>query len=263
NNVIVRDLSAMDIQIKDKGRNPASITLFQPQVDLPLRLGIVIDVSDSISSLLVFEQEAAVSFIKRILDPEKDTAFVVAFNRTPRMLQEQTSDSTLLLNAFAGLQARGGTALYDAVIYACRQFEKENLETPSRRVLLVISDGEDNESSAKSDDAMESALATNTIIMTLNIRGTPRIKTPWNTSFAKLAETTGGLAFPADSQEHISKAFGEIETSLRSQYLIAYKPSKLRFDRSFRKIEIKSQRKGIRFIHRKGYFSPGPEHASN
>ncbi|PYV15723.1 MAG: VWA domain-containing protein [Acidobacteria bacterium] len=152
---MVMNLDRADIQVLEDSK-PQAISFFSRETDLPLRIGILIDTSNSIRERLHFEQEAANDFLGSTLRPGKDKAFVVAFDVEPQMVQDYTDDVDKLAEAVRGVQAGGGTGLYDAIYFASK--EKMLIFPPPepylRRVMIVVSDGIDNESQHSRDEAL-------------------------------------------------------------------------------------------------------------
>jgi Ca-activated chloride channel homolog len=251
----VKDLSETDIRVLDAGHPPERIIKFQRQVDLPLRIGLLIDTSDSISGRFEFEQQAATLFIQRILNPEKDLAFVMRFTESASLIQDFSADTTALSDAIQQLQLGGGTALYDAVVLACEKLGEHSDAQPLRRVLIVLTDGQDNRSRYRVEDAIDVALQTNVIIIALNTAGYGFFSQPANELLKKLADVSGGHMLAADREKQIAKAFNEVDEELRSHYLLAYKPANLPHDGAYRKIQLKANKRGLRMHYRHGYFA--------
>ncbi len=251
----VANLSPADISLQDNSAPPAMIARFDARVDLPLRVGMVIDLSNSITKRFDFEKDSASFFVGHVLNPTRDVGFVMPFNSKVWIAQD-FSDGGRLSNAIQALEAGGATALYDAVYLACKKLEAREDATLVRRVLVVISDGKDTTSAIGVKEAIAAALHADALIMALNTDGRRAAPGPEYDSFKRLAEATGGQMLLADDRAKIARAFQQIEAMLRSQYMIAYKPANLAFDGSFHKIRLKTKRHGIQLFYRKGYFSP-------
>src|SRR5207247_2779670 len=155
---MVLDLTKDDFRVLEDNK-PQSITNFSRETDLPLRIGILVDTSNSIRERLHFEQEAAIDFLSETLRPGKDLAFAVAFDVEPQLLQDYTDDADKLATAIRGLQAGGGTGLYDAIYFACK--EKMLYFPPPepylRCVMIVVSDGLDNPRRHTPEEALSMA----------------------------------------------------------------------------------------------------------
>jgi len=251
----VKDLSETDIRVLDAGHPPERIIKFQRQIDLPLRIGLLIDTSDSISGRFDFEQQAATLFIQKILNPQKDLAFVMRFTENTSLIQDFSADTIALSDAIQQLQLGGGTALYDAVVRACEKLGQHSDTQPLRRVLIVLTDGQDNRSRYRVEDAISVALQTNVIIIALNTGAHGFFSQTTDELLKKLADVSGGHMLAADREKQIAKAFNEVDEELRSHYLLAYKPANLPQDGAYRKIQLKANKRGLRMHYRHGYFA--------
>jgi len=255
-NRLVLDLTKDDIQVMED-KKAQNIRHFSRESDLPLRIGILIDTSNSVRDRLRFEQEAAIDFLSATLRPGKDQAFVVAFDVEPQMLQDYTDDLERLSKAIRSLQAGGGTGLYDAIYFSAR--EKMLFFPPPepylRRVMIVVSDGEDNQSEHTREEALAMAqrgevtiFAISTNRSGLTQRGDKVLK--------RLAEETGGRSFFPFSSGDLAGDFQEISRELRSQYSLAYVSSNTAHDGTFRAITIQPREKDMRVRAKSGYFAP-------
>jgi len=255
----VKDLSETDIRVLDAGHPPERIIKFQKETDLPLRIGLLIDTSDSVSPRFNLEQQAATLFIQRILNPQRDLAFVMRFTESASVIQDFSADTTALSDAIQQLELGGSTALYDAVVQACEKLAQHADAQLFRRVLIVLTDGQDNKSHFRVDDAINVALRTNVIIIALNTKGYRLFSERSDGFLKKLAEVSGGHMLAADREKQIFRAFNEVDEELRSHYLLAYKPANLLQDGTYRKIELKATKRGLRMQYRRGYFAPGTQ----
>ncbi len=252
----VTDLSKDDVSVLDNGQPPSSILEFQSRSDLPLRVGLIIDSSDSISRQIEFEKQSSILFIRQVLNPAKDSAFVVSFNENVRLMQGFTSDLTSLSKAIRELPLGGSTALYDAVHFGCEKLQESAGAQPARRVLIVITDGDDNSSHFNVRDAIAAALQQNVVIIALNTNGEPSSLDPKYKQFKEMADQSGGIVLKAGNEKDVAKAFKAIQEQLRSHYFLAYKPAELNQDGSFRKIRVKVKRHGLHIFYRHGYYAP-------
>jgi len=250
----IENLTPAEITIKDNGEAPEKITYFEAQTGLPLQVAILIDSSDSILSWFEAEKRAADTFLKHALREASDVALIIAFNNQVRIAKGPTGDHSQLSRAIQDLHPGGETAIYDAVAFASQQLEKIQDLRPARRALIVITDGEDNSSHMRLETASSIAQETESIIYILDVReeyvGDPRAEAAMN----NLAEVTGGRCWRVDTEGRIKKAFDQIESELRSQYAIAYKPANVKPDGSFHQISVIVPRK-LRARHRQGYFA--------
>jgi VWFA-related protein len=252
----VRDLNQTDFAILDDHKPPQSILNFRRETDLPLHLGLLIDVSGSVHGRFDFEQNAAISFLQHSVRAGFDKAFVVGFNTQSQMSQDFTDNVELLSAGVHKLQDGGGTALYDAIYRACKEkFLKDRPEHPARKAIVVVSDGEDNQSEYSRAQAIEMAQRAEVIIYAIStddsglvLRGDKVLE--------QLSEATGGRAFFPFKMKDITRSFAAIEDELRSQYVVSYKPADFDADGRYRSIEISALKKDLQVRARKGYFAP-------
>jgi Ca-activated chloride channel homolog len=252
----VRDLSQTDFAILDDHKPPQSILNFRHETDLPLHMGLLIDVSGSVHSRFEFEQDAAISFLQHSVRAGFDKAFVVGFNTQSQMSQDFTDNVVLLSAGVHKLQDGGGTALYDAIYSACKEkFLKDRPDHPARKAIVLVSDGEDNQSEYSRAQAIEMAQRAEVIIYAISTDDSGLILRG-DKVLEQLAEATGGRAFFPFKMKDITHSFAAIEDELRSQYIVSYKPADFDADGRFRSIEISSLKKDTQVRARKGYFAP-------
>jgi len=253
----VKNLTQNDFRILDDNKPALSIRHFSTETNLPLRVGLLIDASNSIRDRFRFEQEAAIEFLNQIVRPRFDRAFVIGFDTTAEVTQDFTDSSELLSRGIRMLRPGGGTALFDALYFACRdKLMKAQTAGPARRAIILLSDGEDNQSRVTREEAIEMAQRAEVIVYTIstNISG---VKLRGDKVLERLADATGGRAFFPFKIQDVSNAFSEIQDELRSQYLLAYKPADLKADGRYRAIDIiADNHKTLRVRARKGYFAP-------
>ncbi len=261
-NHYVKDLKASDFRVLDNRMPPANIRSFASETNLPLRVGLLVDSSNSIRDRFRFEQQAAIEFLNQIIRPSRDEAFVLGFDTTPEITQDFTGNAEKLANGVRMLRPGGGTAMYDAIYGACRdKLEKKNAEGGVRRAIILLSDGEDNQSRVTRDDAIEEAERADVVVYTIstNVSGT---KTRGDKILEAIADATGGRAFFPFKIEEVADAFSQIQEELRSQYAISYKPADFVADGKYRTIDIEALNKKYKVRGRKGYFAPRAETAS-
>jgi Ca-activated chloride channel homolog len=252
----VRNLSQNDFSILDDHKPPQSILEFHRETDLPLELGLLVDASGSVSSRFDFEQDAASGFLKQVIRRGFDKAFVMGFNSHSQIAQDFTDSPALLSVGINHLHSGGGTALYDAVYRASRdKFLKDHPDHPVRKAIIIISDGEDNQSEYTRTQAIEMAQRAEVIIYAISTDDSGLILRG-DRVLEQLAEATGGRAFFPYKTKDISHAFAAIEDELRSQYAVSYRPANFDADGRFRSIEITSLKKDLQVRARKGYFAP-------
>lgn len=253
----VKNLSKNDFRVLDDNKPATSIISFSSETNLPLRVGLLVDASNSVRDRFRFEQESAIEFLNSIVRPKSDRAFVIGFDTTAEVTQDFTDSAELLSRGVRMLRPGGGTAMYDAVYYACRdKLMKAQTAGPARRAIILLSDGEDNQSRVTREEAIEMAQRAEVIIYTIstNISG---VKLRGDKVLERLADATGGRSFFPFKIQDVSNAFSEIQDELRSQYLLAYKPADLKPDGRYRAIDILAENhKSLRVRARKGYFAP-------
>jgi len=252
----VKDLTQSDFRVLDDNK-PANIEYFSRETNLPLRVGLLIDASNSVRDRFKFEQESAIEFLNQIIRPDYDKAFVIGFDTTPEVTQDFTDDAQALSHGVRMLRAGGGTAMYDAIYYACRDklmgVDKGQIAT--RRAIILLSDGEDNQSRVSREEAVEMAQRAEVIIYAISTN-TSGIKLRGDKVLEYFADQTGGKAFFPFKIEDVANAFTEISDELRSQYAISYKPADFIPDGKYRKIEIVAENKKYHVRARKGYYAP-------
>ena len=269
---LVTDLDRSDFRISENGV-PQDIRFFGRETDLPLRIGVLLDTSNSIRERLDFEKGAAVNFLDDVIRRDKDMAFVMTFDNEPQIIQDYTDRRYLLTQAIQDQRAGGGTALNDAIYMAAEKLEKAPLlprqTSDLRRVIVVISDGDDNLSDHAFSDAIEEAIRSEAVIYTVSTNtnwlaiDNPDKPSKYNMDpgdkvLRSLAEQTGGHAFFPYSVDDLAESFRNIGTELRSQYFIAYSPVNPPVSGEYRKIDVTTNRKGLIVRTRKGYYAGGP-----
>ena len=255
-NRLISNLGKDDFHVTEDGK-PQKILFFGRETNLPLRVGILIDTSNSIRLRLHFEQESAIDFLYNTIRPETDEAFVVGFDVEPVMVQDYTDDLDKLGQAIRSLQAGGGTGLYDAIYYACKEkMIYQPVPQPYlRRVLIVVSDGQDNFSEHSREEALAMAQKAEAIIYAISTNWSG-IPTRGDKVLKYLAEETGGRAFYPFQASSLDEDFKRIASELRSQYSLAYVSTNTAHDGTFRRISIKTDKKGLHVQAKAGYFAP-------
>ena len=253
----VKDLTENDFRVVDDNKPAQSIRSFSRQTNLPLRVGLLIDASNSVRDRFKFEQEAAIEFLNQIIRPKYDKAFVIGFDTTPEVTQDFTDSPEALSRGVRMLRAGGGTAMYDAIYFACRDklMKEDNGVMATRRAIILLSDGEDNQSRVSREEAVEMAQRAEVIIYAISTN-TSGLKLRGDKVLEHFAEQTGGKAFFPFKIEDVANAFTEISDELRSQYAIAYKPADFTADGKYRSIQIIADNKKYHVRARKGYYAP-------
>lgn len=253
----VKDLKKDDFRVLDDSRPANEIRSFHSENDLPLQVGLLVDASNSVRDRFKFEQEAAIEFLNQTVRPKYDKAFVVGFDVTPEVTQDFTDNTEALSHGVRELRPGGGTAMYDALYFACRdKLLKQNQSGPVRKAIILLSDGEDNQSHVTREESIEMAQRAEVIVYTIstNITGTRRTG---DKVLERIADATGGRAFFPFQLNNVANAFTEIQDELRSQYALSYKPADFRADGRFHTIEILAfNKKGLKVRSRHGYYAP-------
>ncbi|HXJ11559.1 MAG TPA: VWA domain-containing protein [Candidatus Limnocylindrales bacterium] len=275
-NKLVPSLEKPDFKVLDDNISQ-EIRYFSRQSDLPLRIGMLLDTSNSIRDRIKFEQDAANNFLFSVLRRGKDEAFVMTFDDEPQVIQAFTPDTGKLRDQILRTRAGGGTAVYDAIYNACEQELSHPPRPPGdqpdvvRRVMILISDGEDNLSTHTRTEAIEMAQRSSVVIYTISTStqwvtlDDPSKERTGNRKYhltdgdkilQALAEETGGRAFYPYHVDDLDQSFQDIGDELRNQYSIAYNPSTHSLDGRYHKIRIEvPEHKGYQVRARKGYFA--------
>jgi VWFA-related protein len=253
----ITDLKLNDFQVLDDNKPPQEVRSFHNETNLPLQLGLLIDASNSVRDRFKFEQESAIEFLNQTIHPRADQAFVVGFDVTPEVTQDFTDSTERLAHGVHELRPGGGTAMYDALYFACRdKLLKASKATPVRRAIILLSDGDDNQSHVTREEAIEMAQRAEAVVYTIstNVSGT---KGQGDKVLERIADATGGRAFFPFQIRDVANDFAEIQDELRSQYAISYRPADLKHDGHYRTIEIvANDRKNLRVRSRRGWYAP-------
>ena len=252
---LVHDLTSSDFNIQDNGELPKRITHFERQTNLPLRIAFVVDTSSSIAETFLVEEKTAGLFLKRNLRPASDLALVIGFANKPRLAQSPTKDTSLLSQTIRNLKVGGETAIYDAVSVAARELGKFNDLEPTRRIIILITDGEDNVSHIDLQQAVEAAQRNECFVYVLstNIDVSSEAESA-ERAMKRLSQATGGNLLRANTGHNLKKAFSDLEKDLRSQYAIGYTPANFFPDGSFHRLAVQGPKK-LRIYYREGYFA--------
>lgn len=268
-----------DLQIFEND-TPQQIFTFERQTDLSLSLVVLIDTSISQEFTLPQEKSAAVSFLNTVLRPEKDTAAVASFTGILRVEQPLTKDKALLNRAVERVEiARppddedknnkygpddfqknptAYTSIWDSVWLAVEKIMTKTTER-TRRAIILLTDGDDTSSQYTREKVAEFTVKNNTVVYSIGIGDRKHYEVKEGT-LKKFSEQTGGRAFFPKKETDLREAFTEIETELRSQYLIAYAPTNAAQDGSYRRIRIetsnpKLRKQKLRLLYRQGYYA--------
>jgi VWFA-related protein len=255
---LVKDLGKDDFEIRENGK-PQVIRYFARETDLPLTIALLVDVSGSVRKFLQAEKETAVEFFRKVLRPQ-DQAMVTGFSSTVVLWRDLTPSVPLLRDAlegmhavpFKGLPKDGGpmptTLLYDAVSSTAVNKLKD---VAGRKAMVIISDGIDIGSRNRLEAAVRQAQTANVIVYSICY---PNEHESGCGYLKSLSDPTGGRMFDLGAKMPLSEIFRTIEDELRSQYSLAFVPIDTPNDGSFRKLQVKLGRKGLRVLARKGYY---------
>jgi VWFA-related protein len=272
---LVTDLTKDNFKVFDDGVQQ-EITSFSQPTDLPLRIGMVLDTSNSIRERLKFEQDAAIDFIFNALRRGRDQAFLMTFDDGPQIIKDFTGDTGEIRDTILKQRAGGGTSLYDAVYSASDHLLKNSPLPPGpnsdvRRVLVVISDGDDNSSNRSRGESVEMSQRAGVIIYSISTstdwisaedekNPTKRISRKYEKEegdkvLEQLALETGGRSFFPYKVDDLGQSFLDIGDELRHQYALAYSPAGRSPDGKYHTIRIQTDRKDVVVRARKGYYS--------
>ena len=252
----IKDLQESDFALLDNHLRPMEVYSFTQQTNMPLRVGLLIDASNSIRSRFQFEQSAATEFLLDVLRPQVDQAYVMGFDVTPQITQNFTNNGDLLAAGIHKLEPGGGTALFDAVYTACRdQMLPMHAETNLRKAIILLSDGDDNQSHAELDDAVKMCQRADTLIYAISTNSSPS-RDRGDDVLKALAQATGGRALYPPRIEEVAVAFRSVQEELRSQYALVYKPADFVANGAFRPIYLVAMDRRYKVRVRKGYFAP-------
>jgi VWFA-related protein len=253
----IPNLKQSDFALLDDQKAPEKVTSFRQQINLPLRVGIVIDASTSIRSRFQFEQQSATEFLLQILKARSDRAFVIGFDVTPTVTADWTNNVDALETGINRLRPGGGTAMFDAVYTGCRDklLDVSRGQEPVRKAMVLISDGDDNQSRVHLDEAIKMCQRAETIVYAISTNWTPS-RGRGDQVLTQLASDTGGQVFFPPSVEEMSTSFKNIEEELRSQYALTYTPADFKPNGAFRPIYLYCNDRRYMARTRKGYFAP-------
>jgi Ca-activated chloride channel family protein len=256
----VAGLTGKDIVIRDDEQPPAAILGFRSEEELSLRLGLVVDTSDSVSNRFAFEQAAASSFLKSSVTGKDDLAFVVGVNNVVRLMQDFTADQGAMSTAIDKLVPAGGTALWDAVEFAADKLARRPETMPVSRIVVVVSDGQNNSSIASLKDAVEHAQHGEVAVYTVSTRDFQNddpSAVVGEDALETLSELTGGAALKPGSLHRLKGSLADLQQLIRGRYMVSYKPASFQRDGRYRPIEIKAEKDGhkMKVFVRKGYYA--------
>jgi VWFA-related protein len=275
---LIANLEKNDFTVLEDGK-AQTIKYFTRETDLPLTIGLLIDVSRSQENLIDIERSAASAFFSQVLR-KKDEAFLISFGEESELLQDYTNSARLLTSAMRDLRVSSGvgglgpgpvptvgqprgTVLYDAIYLAANEKLKSEV---GRKVIVVITDGVDEGSKLPESEAIMAAQKADAVIYSIEYSDS-RAYGGFGISLAggggfvlrKMSDETGGHAYRVDRSHTLDKVFTELQEEMRSQYLIGYTPLNDAKDGSYRKLDIKMANKDLKAQARKGYYAVKPE----
>jgi Ca-activated chloride channel family protein len=252
----ITDLTKDDFEIIED-KKPQQIQEFTAESDLPLRLGILIDTSNSIRDRFRFEQDAATEFLNTVMRSHLDKAIIVSFDTRAELVSDLIDDTAKLEADIRNLRPGGGTALYDAIFYACRdKLALDQPRTKFRRAIVIVSDGEDNQSDYTRDQALEMAQKADVVLYAISTNMT-HTETEGDRVLKYFTSETGGRAFFPFKVEDLEQSFENIANELRHQYNILYRPEPLKTDGLWHPVKLFVKgRKDLIVRARAGYYAP-------
>lgn len=254
----VKNLKKTDFKVYDD-KEPEVIRFFQNETNLPLEVGLLVDASNSIRDRFQFEQQSAIEFLNQTIRSRADKAMVIGFDETPEVTQDFTDDTAALAHGVRMLRPGGGTALFDALYFACRdKLLKEKHTGPVRKAIIVLSDGDDNQSHVTREEAIDMAQRAEVIVYTISTN-IPGSGGRGDKILERIADATGGRSFEPFQLNDVADAFAQIQTELRSQYALSYHPAHFTADGQFHTIDIVAlNHKNLKVRSRRGYYAPTP-----
>jgi Ca-activated chloride channel family protein len=251
----VTNLTKDDFEVFENKKSQA-IAEFAAESDLPLRLGILIDTSNSIRGRFKFEQEAAIEFINNVVRTNQDKAMVVRFDNSAELVSDLITDTEKLTTSIRNLRPGGGTAFYDAIYFACRdKLSQDQPRHKFRRAIIMVTDGDDNQSNYTRDQALEMAQKADVVLYTISTNDS-KIESDGDKVLKYFAAETGGRAFFPFRVEDLEQSFENIANELRHQYNIAYRPDPLKTDGLFHPVDVRVKGRKDLVVHvRKGYYA--------
>ena len=267
NNALIGGLEKGDFHLFEDAKEQ-EIKYFTRETDLPLTIGLLVDVSGSQERLIETERRAASAFFRSVLRP-KDLAFLISFGKDSELLQDSTSSPKLLEDGLKQLrlsvpvggvhpgpvptiQNQAGTVLWDAVYLAANERLKSEA---GRKVIVVITDGVDTGSRKTREQAIREAQLADTVVYSIYYADTAMFGGGGEGELKKMSDETGGRVLKVDRKNTLDDIFKEIQEEMRSQYAIAYAPTNPKKDGAFRKLEFKMANKDYKVQARKGYYA--------
>jgi VWFA-related protein len=233
------------------------VTNFSSETNLPLTIALLVDTSGSIRDKLRFEEEAAIEFFYSTLQRGKDRALVISFDSGVELLQDFTDDPEKLAEKIRKIRAGGGTSLYDAIYLAVNE---KLAGQDGRRIVILITDGDDNSSRVSLTETLEAAQKNDVTIYAISTNSAAffgsKDQERGDKTLKRFSEETGGKAFFPLKIQDLASSFLDIHDELRSQYQIGYRPTNARSDGTFRRIRVDLADRRYKARARSGYYMP-------
>jgi VWFA-related protein len=252
---LVGNLGPEDFVVEEDGKRQ-TIRHFARESEVPLTIGLLIDISPSVRPVFQEEKLTAMQFLRMTMQPS-DLAMVIAFDRSVTLIQDYTDNMRMLEEAIDSLELGGGTSLYDAVYLASRE---KLVDEAGRKAVILISDGADTTSKVKETEALVAAHQSDAVIYAISnagrgffsgrrgIGGDPK-------TLRKFAEETGGAMFFVENRNSFKKIFDQIAMELRSQYSLGYVSTNSAKDGKYRRIKIVPRNSSYKIQARQGYYA--------
>jgi Ca-activated chloride channel homolog len=252
---VVQDLSPDDVRVFDNQEPVERFQDFERAQDLPLHLGLIVDTSDSVKRVLGDEKSAAANFLDRVMRPQSDTAFVMAFGGDIKLWQSSTANRQDLVDAIARLKQPGwGTRFFDALYSACSgELLSAGGDKTIHRAIVVLSDGDDTDSIHSLRDVVASAQRSEIQVYALTIRSS-KVDDRGDRILQRLTDATGGRLYVAQSAGDLGAAFAQIERDLRTQYYVSFRPQQSTPGFHSLRLEVRPSQK-LEIHARQGYYA--------
>lgn len=249
-------LNAEDFRLFDNELPPAHLYNFEQRTNLPLEVVMLVDISSSVQARFKFEQKAAATFLKKILQPGRDKASVIAFGSQIKQVQGMTHETGKLEAAIRQLHPYGDTALYDALLMAANSFSHESEEQGTRRLIIVLSDGNDTTSKASDAEALKAVARSEAMVVVVDSSFLDLDqKIDENAFMRRVTRFSGGTVLRAETNYELTTAFRTIERGLRTQYALSYKPAGIETAETFRSIRLVPHKSKWVVHCRSGYYA--------
>ncbi|HEY1760334.1 MAG TPA: VWA domain-containing protein [Bryobacteraceae bacterium] len=251
----VTDLTKDEFEVVEN-KKVQTILDFNGESNLPLRLAVLIDTSNKVRQRFKFQQDAATDFIETVVRPGTDKAVVVSFDTTAEQVAAMTDDIAKLNASIRALQPGGGSALYDAIYFACKEKLQDQAPEKFRRAMVILGDGDDNQSRYTRQQALEMAQKADVVIYGVSTNNSGQ-EEDGDKILRYFAQETGGQVFIPFQESELAQSFANIANELRHQYIVVYRPEPLKADGQYHTLDIRVKgRKDLTVRARHGYYAP-------